>query len=133
MDVSPPTPRTDWVQVFFSASGRSGRLGFLAAGAVVLGLFATYAEVVHGLPRTLTGWAVFFVLFVSACCILSRRLHDRGRAGWWSGPILWAFAAAWPRPHGILDWACVAVLAVVLIDLALLPGQRGFNRYGPVP
>ena len=88
---------------------------------------------IQGVPRLLTGWAVLPLLLASSACVLSRRLHDRGRAGWWAGPILAAFAVAWPRPHGPVDAVCVIGLAIALIDLGLLPGQRDFNRFGPVP
>ena len=40
---------------------------------------------------------------------------------------------AWPRPQAPLDWVAAAVLFLVVIDLALLPGQKAFNRYGAPP
>jgi uncharacterized membrane protein YhaH (DUF805 family) len=139
MDVPPQTrlnqphlKRIDWVQLFFSGYGRSGRLEFLATGAVILAFFVIY-ETIHGLPRLLTGWAALPLLLASGACVLSRRLHDRGRAGWWAALILAAFAVAWPKPQGPVDAVCVIVLAIALIDLGLLPGQRDFNRFGPVP
>lgn len=66
-------------------------------------------------------------------CVLSQRLHDRGRSGWWSGPILLAFALAWPQPLALLDWVATAALTLVAFDLAILPGQKAFNRYGAAP
>jgi uncharacterized membrane protein YhaH (DUF805 family) len=65
--------------------------------------------------------------------VLSQRLHDRGRSGWWSAPVLLAFALAWPWPLGPLGWLSAAVLAWAAVDLAALPGQTAPNRYGAPP
>ncbi len=78
-------------------------------------------------------WLVAAALLYSAACLLSQRLHDRGRSGWWSGPILLAFAMAWPRPQAPFDWIALGLLVLVAVDLILLPGQKAFNRYGAPP
>ncbi|MNN99376.1 hypothetical protein D3C81_2190010 [compost metagenome] len=80
--------------------------------------------------RDIAGWLVAAALLYSAACLLSQRLHDRGRSGWWSGPILLAFAMAWPRPQAPFDWIALGLLVLVAVDLILLPGQKAFNRYG---
>ena len=72
-------------------------------------------------------------LLYSGFCVLSQRLHDRGRSGWWSGLILLAFALAWPQPLTLLDWFAAAALVLVAFDLVVLPGQKAFNRYGAAP
>src|SRR5690606_15086350 len=84
----------------------------------------------------LPGWVdglVAAALLYSAACLLSQRLHDRGRSGWWSGPILLAVVVAWPAPQTPLEWVAAAVLILVAVDLLLLPGQARFNRYGAAP
>ena len=124
------TPLTD---LFLTSSGRAGRIAFVLGGGVLLGLWAGFDLSAPLVLRDWIGWAIAALLLYSGACVLSQRLHDRGRSGWWSGPILLAVAMAWPRPQAPLDWVAAAVLILVVIDLALLPGQKAFNRYGAPP
>ena len=119
--------------LFLTSSGRIGRLGFIGGAVVVLALWAVFDLLAPLKVRDLLGWIVAAALLYSAACLLSQRLHDRGRSGWWSGLILLAFAMAWPRPQAPLDWVALALLLGAVVDLALLPGQKAFNRYGPPP
>jgi uncharacterized membrane protein YhaH (DUF805 family) len=132
---SQPTDRgrIDWVRLFFSSSGRLGRGPFLIAAAVLLGLFGAYEALV---PRALhgpTAWAVHLPLLFSAACLLSKRLHDRGRAGWWAAPVLLAFAIAWPSPNVMFGAPAVIVLAWAAVELGALRSQPQPNRFGPPP
>ena len=72
-------------------------------------------------------------MLFSAACVLSKRLHDRGRAGWWAAFPLWAFAVAWPAPHGVFGAIASLILVAAVVDLGVLPGQPAFNRFGPPP
>ena len=119
--------------LFLTSSGRIGRLGFIVGAAVVLALWAVFDLLAPLKVRDLLGWFVAAALLYSAACLLSQRLHDRGRSGWWSGLILLAFAMAWPRPQAPADWVALALLVMVAVDLILLPGQKTFNRYGAPP
>jgi len=125
--------RLDPVRLFFASTGRMGRLAFLPAIAVVVGLFAAYEAAVRGPAHLATAWLVHLVLLFSGVSLLSKRLHDRGRSGWWSAPILLAFVVVWPRPAGVADWLFAAVLAWAAVELALAPGRPGANRFGPRP
>ncbi|HUH23518.1 MAG TPA: DUF805 domain-containing protein [Brevundimonas sp.] len=116
--------------LFLTSSGRIGRIGFIMGAGLVLALWAAFDLLAPLRARDLVGWIVAAALLYSAACILSQRLHDRGRSGWWSGLILLAFAMAWPRPQAPFDWIALGLLVVVAVDLALLPGQKAFNRYG---
>lgn len=124
------TPLAD---LFLTSSGRIGRIAFLIGAGVLLALWAAFDLLAPLAARDLIGWAVAGLLLYGGACVLSQRLHDRGRSGWWSGPILLAFAMAWPRPQAPFDWIALALLVAVAIDLALLPGQTVFNRYGAPP
>jgi uncharacterized membrane protein YhaH (DUF805 family) len=119
--------------LFFDSSGRVGRVGLLLKISVLIGILATYDAFARGLIHVLTGWLVDWPLFFSAACVLSQRLHDRGRAGWWGAPILLAFCLAWPHPHGAVGVVAFAATLASGIWLGLAPGQPGFNRYGPRP
>ena len=118
-------------RLFFSSSGRMGRGPFLAATAVLLALFAAYDALARGWGRTATIGPVFLVLFFSAACVLSKRLHDRGRAGWWAGLILLGFMFVWPWPEGAAETLFLAGLVWAAVDLGAMPGRPGLNRYGP--
>ncbi len=126
-------PRADVMAWFFDSSGRVGRLGFRLKSFVLIVILVIYDRVAHGQVRALTGWLVEWPLFFSAACILCQRLHDCGRAGWWSAPILLAFCLAYPQPHGTLGLAALAVTAVSGLWLGFMPGEPGFNRHGPRP
>jgi len=122
---------TALVDLFLNSTGRIGRIRFVAGAACLIGAWVA-ADMLLRTP----GWLhalIAAVLLYCGFCILSQRLHDRGRSGWWSGPILLAFALAWPQPLTILDWVATAALALVAFDLAILPGQTAFNRYGAAP
>lgn len=120
-----------WVRLFFSSAGRMGRGPFLVAVAVLLAVFAGYDATAHGWFRAATGWLVGLALVFSGACVLSKRLHDRGRAGWWAALVLTAFIAVWPWPEGLVDALFLAVLVWAAVDLGAMPGRPGFNRYGP--
>jgi len=128
-----PQSRADVMAQFFDSSGRVGRVGFLIKISMLIAVLAAYDVIARGEVRALTGWLIDWPLFFSAACILSQRLHDRGRAGWWGAPILLAFCLAWPQPHGALGVLELAATLASGLWLALAPGEPGFNRYGARP
>ena len=123
-------PRIDWVQLFFSSTGRVGRGSFLLAVAVLLAVFAAYEAAVSGIAHGLTAWAVHGVLLFAAACVLSKRLHDRGRSGWWAALVLLAFAVVWPAPENVVDFLFVLPLVWAAVELGALQGEAGPNRFG---
>ena len=72
-------------------------------------------------------------LFYCAACVLSKRLHDRGRSGWWAALILLAIVGVWPQPAGFFDFLFVVVLVWAGVELGAMPGEAGTNRYGANP
>jgi uncharacterized membrane protein YhaH (DUF805 family) len=126
--------RIDPIRLFLSSSGRMGRAAFLVAVAALAGVFAVYETFTPAGLHVWTAWAVHLPLLFSAACVLSKRLHDRGRAGWWAAFPVLAFAAAvaGPAPAAIVALAAV-VLAWAAVELGALPGQPGHNRFGPPP
>jgi len=99
---------------------------FLALAALLLALTLVYRRM---LPTPgWTGWLVYPVLLFSGACVLCKRLHDRGRAGWWAGLVLLALGtASWPTHYG---WQA-AVLLIAVVDLGFWPGRKRANRFGP--
>jgi len=113
-----------------SSTGRIGRIAFLGAGAMLLGLAVAFRLFASPGLRHWTAWLVDGAILFSAACLLSKRLHDRGRAGWWAFAPWIALVVIWPQPHGLVDGVGCGILALAFIDLGLLPGQGGFNRFG---
>lgn len=119
-------------ELLLSAQGRAPRLPSLLAAALLVGLGALY-EVVPPTLHWITGWFVYPALFYAGACVLSKRLHDRGRSGWWAALILLAIVACWPHPEGFMDFPFFLVLLWAVVELAILPGEQGANRYGLNP
>jgi uncharacterized membrane protein YhaH (DUF805 family) len=124
--------QVDWSELFLSAGGRAPRGPSLLAAAILLIVGALY-EVVPSTLHWLTGWVVYPALFYCGACVLSKRLHDRGRSGWWAALILFAIVAVWPQPAGFFDFLFVVVLIWAGVELGAMQGEGGANRYGPNP
>lgn len=123
----------DWVELFFSSTGRVSRGPFLIAAAVLVVLASLYEAAVGPTLHWLTGWIVYPALLFSACCVLSKRLHDRGRSGWIAAIIVLALILAWPVPVGFLDFVACLVILWAVVELGAMPGEQGANRFGPNP
>jgi uncharacterized membrane protein YhaH (DUF805 family) len=120
----------DWSELFFSSTGRVRQTPFVIAMATLLIALFIYDAAVGGALRLLTGWIIYPVLFFCSACALSKRLHDRGRSGWWAAIILVAFVMVWPSPRDFFDFIGVLILLWAFVDLTFMPGERGPNRYG---
>ena len=125
--------RFGWSDLLLSASGRLARTPFWIASAVLIGLAALYEVAFGPTLHWLTGWFVYPALLYMGACVLSKRLHDRGRSGWWAALILFATVAVWPQPNSFFDFFFTVVLVWAGIDLGAMPGEAGTNRYGPNP
>ena len=106
---------------------------FLIASAVLLGIASLYESVAGNGLHLLTGWLFYPALFFTAACVLSKRLHDRGRSGWWAAPILAGVLAIWPIPVGFFDFLFGVLVIWAVIELAVMPGEEGPNRFGRNP
>ena len=124
--------QVDLAELLLSSTGRLARGAFLIVAAVLIGLTALY-EATPPTLHLLTGWFVYPVLLFVAACVLSKRLHDRGRSGWWSALILLAVIIAWPTPTGFFDFLFSLVLVWAAVELGVMRGESGANRFGPNP
>ena len=66
-------------------------------------------------------------------CVLSKRLHDRGRSGWWAALVLFALVAVWPTPHGFGAFIFSLILVWAAVELGVMQSEAGANRFGPSP
>jgi uncharacterized membrane protein YhaH (DUF805 family) len=122
------------VELFFSAVGRAARLPSLIGAAVLVTLAAIYETFVEDFwSHVLTGVVIYPPIFYCGACILSKRLHDRGRSGWWAAPILVSAVAVWPHPNGFFDFPFMLMVLWAFVELAVMPGEMGANRFGPNP
>jgi uncharacterized membrane protein YhaH (DUF805 family) len=122
-----------WAELFLSASGRTPRNPALIAAVVLIGAAALYQAIVGPTLHWLTGWVVYPALFYCGTCVLSKRLHDRGRSGWWAALILVALIAVWSHPNGFFAFLFALALIWGAVELGVMPGEMGANRYGPNP
>jgi uncharacterized membrane protein YhaH (DUF805 family) len=125
--------RIDWSELFFSSSGRSGRTPSVVAALLLIVLTAIYESLVNQPLHWITGWIVYPLLLFSGACVLSKRLHDRGKSGWWAALVLFAAVMVWPHPDGVLDFLGLIVIAWAVVELSVIPGEQGSNRFGPNP
>jgi uncharacterized membrane protein YhaH (DUF805 family) len=148
----------NWPRLLFSSSGRIDRASWwigsgalIIAGVIVfilIGVFDydrvlaatnTFSAVSVGLVL-----AILLVLFLySLLAVGVKRLHDRNKRGWWVFlfllvPVLAIMIGALAPdlgPH--LTWSGIAIVLVLgvwaLIELGVLSGTAGPNRYGPAP
>jgi uncharacterized membrane protein YhaH (DUF805 family) len=84
------------------------------------------------------GALLFFWTYLATAI---KRLHDRGRSGWWIVPfffvprLLFYFWDRLPDANWFLpfDWAIHALWLWGIVDMFLLRGTSGSNRFGPDP
>jgi uncharacterized membrane protein YhaH (DUF805 family) len=135
----------------FALSGRASRLdywrtqaGLALATALVLTLtvLATQAGGWLGVVPCL----LFLPVLAAGVCVAVRRLHDRGKTAWWMavfaiGPYalsglasgLYAGDSVLILAAPLLALAALALSIWAWVELGLLRGTRGDNRYGVEP
>ena len=123
----------DWRALFASPGGRVSRGPFWIAVAALFIVAALYEAVTGPTLRLLTFWFVYPVLIASGACVLSKRLHDRGRSGWWAAPLLVAVMMIWPEARGVRAVLALPVWIWGVVELGVLAGEEGANRFGPSP
>jgi uncharacterized membrane protein YhaH (DUF805 family) len=147
----------NWPRLLLSSSGRIDRASWWIAscaltivGAIVLKLIDIfdYDRVVAATNRfsAVSVGLVLVILFVLLLyCLLAvgvKRLHDRNKRGWWVFlfllvPVVLAFMiGALASDLGAeLAWTATAIALMLgvwaLIELGVLAGTAGPNRYGP--
>ena len=144
----------------FRFDGRIGRkqywIGTLLylLGGILSGLvLVTLAALNYNPPadtitnRTIVGFVLLGIAMIGcAVAVVSglastgvRRLHDRGKSGWWlilyylAPDRLLANTSFWHGGALIIPITAGAVLIWGLIDLGILPGQPADNAYGAYP
>jgi uncharacterized membrane protein YhaH (DUF805 family) len=126
--------QSDWLELFTASTGRLGRTPFWVAGGLVLGLALLFKGVAGGgILELLIGLVAYPALLFFGANLLAKRLHDRGRSGWWAALILLAVVTVWPLRFWLFDALAWLIIAWAAVELAMMPGEQGANRYGPNP
>ncbi|HXV00925.1 MAG TPA: DUF805 domain-containing protein [Caulobacteraceae bacterium] len=123
----------NWRDLFASPAGRCPRTPFWIAATTLMLLLAIYEAIAFPTLKLLSFWFVYPALLASGACVISKRLHDRGRSGWWAALVLLAVMLVWRTPNGGRFLLALPVLFWSLVELGLLPGEQGANRFGPSP
>jgi len=100
-----------------SFKGRTGRWAWWwSMLALAIAFVLLFQGIESTVGRTAT-WILYPPAFWIAAAVSVKRLHDRAHSAW------------------ALLWALLPILGVLwlLLQLALLPGTRGENQYGPDP
>jgi uncharacterized membrane protein YhaH (DUF805 family) len=125
--------RLDWTEFLFSSAGRLARAPFMITAAVLVLTGWLYEALVAPPARWVIGILVYPFLIFCGLSICAKRLHDRGRSGWWAGVVLLAVSAVWTTQQNFLNFLFVLVLVWAAVELCAMPGEQGANRYGPNP
>lgn len=135
--------REQAIDLLFSFDGRIGRSDYwiswplwIIAGIALLLLSFLLAWVpVLGFVL----WLIFALLALNSCIAVGRkRLHDRGKSGWWLllfylGPAVCDFVGQALGLRGVFDTASFGLTTWAIVELGVLPGTKGPNAYGPDP
>jgi uncharacterized membrane protein YhaH (DUF805 family) len=113
----------DFKQFYFSAQGRVNRKQwwlYLVLPIVVISIILAYLDMATGRFDPETGVGLYSGIFallvlIPAIIVYIKRFHDRDKSGWW------VLIGLIPVIGGI--W--------LLIELGLLKGTPGPNRFGP--
>ena len=79
-----------------------------------------------------------FVIVAGFASTGVRRLHDRGKTGYWLLlyyllPSMMAKNAGLDAVGFIFGLVTIGILIWALVDLGILPGEAGSNTFGPNP
>jgi len=123
----------DWRVLFLSPHGRLARAPFWLAAAILIAVLVLYESAVTPALHWLSGWFFYPVMAFCGACVMSKRLHDRGRSGWWAALVLLSMMAVWPHTPGFFDFVFGLVLIWAIVELAVMTGEQGANRFGVSP
>lgn len=132
------------VQLFFGFQGRINRAKYWIAVVVYLAVAIVLVLVGMGMAMAgsflviLIAVIIYIPMIISGVAVGIKRLHDRGKSGWWL--LLFYLAPAILSGGGeamgagmVLSLASLAISIWALVELGFLKGDTGANAYGPDP
>ena len=114
----------DWKYLFTSLQGRINRakfwagVGVMFAGAIIAGtldnvLGLTIGDLPYGVIYIIYSIALIWPVIV----LYAKRWHDRDKSGWWT----------------LIGFVPVIGAIWLVVELGILRGTQGDNRFGPDP
>ena len=132
----------DWRALLFSFSGRINRAKYWLAAVILTAAFAVSFMIAIATMSTLV-WILVVVIFVvvsiSGIAVGSKRLHDRDKSAWWlalfylAPAVLGAIGDAAGGAGVIFHVISFGISIWAFIELGILRGTAGPNRFGPDP
>lgn len=130
------------LNLYFNVRGRISRsrywLGMLGVLAAIAAMFA----IIWLTAYPLLALPLILFVFVSVYILAIKRLHDRGKSGWWTLLFLLVPGTFDRLSNRLTDgeplwWVLVLAAAALslwgLIEVGFLRGTDGDNDYGPDP
>ena len=136
----------------FSFRGRLNRARFLVVQLALLAFWFTLPKFVVDFSPQWEAWVVVTAMIWISMATTARRLHDRGRNGWWAVAVLFVnhlayaycglfFGLTFGVDISIVKELLLVMLAIALsllqtwaiIELFFMVGADGPNRFGPDP
>ena len=139
----------DWKYLFTSFDGRINRAKFWAAigvffalgivGLIIDSVLGTRVTVGGGLQVGIVGIIISLASIYFALAVYAKRWHDRDKSGWLSAVLIVVFVVA--AIVTMVAPALATVIAIVellvaiwfIVELGILQGTKGPNKYGPDP
>lgn len=114
----------DWKYLFTSLQGRINRakfwagVGVMFAGAIIAGALDNVLGLTIGdLPYGVIYIIYSIALIWPAITLYAKRWHDRDKSGWWT----------------LIAFVPVIGAIWLIVELGILRGTQGDNRFGPDP
>ncbi|WP_284125616.1 DUF805 domain-containing protein [Parerythrobacter aestuarii] len=136
----------------FTFEGRSRRtemVVYLIVGSILLQLVVGLIDLTGLIEEDAIGWGSAITFFIPLPALLTRRLHDMGRTGWLTLPVIalmlvatyedWLVSTmdtsdpAWPDPWGLTGDMISLAGALCVVAILLLPEKNENNPYGRDP
>lgn len=130
---------------YFSFQGRANRQPYWLTALSLVGgmLLASLLAYAVPLAGIVMAGLVYLACLVVGLSVAVRRLHDRGKTGWWLLPMylplilvsaLGALVQASPGEPNVVFSALTLPFSIwILVELGCLRGTVGPNRFGPDP
>jgi uncharacterized membrane protein YhaH (DUF805 family) len=133
---------TNLVSLLCSFSGRINRAKYWLAAVLYIVAFMILAALAYALSAAMLFIVILVILYIpmiiSGIAVGIKRLHDRDKSGWWLllfyvSPLLLDWIGAWIGMRLLFSLASFAISIWMVVELGILRGTAGPNRYGPEP
>jgi uncharacterized membrane protein YhaH (DUF805 family) len=141
-----------WGEYLFSFHGRVNRAKwwlFLLISIIYSFIAFTLCIAIFGFVGILVGWVLTLLLLWPSFAVGVKRLHDRAKSGWWlvlfylMPGVLSGFNMSMTGGMNVMSspgtmpiifsFISLAITIWAIVELGVLRGTAGDNKYGPDP